>query len=132
MIPLAMVRRAVERAIGSPQLPGDDDDLLDTAAVDSMGWVAILSALEQQTGAPHLGAQWPPGKPHSIRVLAELLAENTAQPERRVIEGRERLRVGIRGCGAALGSRTLSARDLDLQYGLPPGTIGARTGLESV
>ncbi len=132
MIPLAMVRRAVERAIDSSQLPGDDDDLLDTAAVDSMGWVAILSALEQQAGAPHLGAQWPPGKPHSIRVLAELLAENTAQPERRVIERRESLRVGIRGWGTALGSRTVSACDLDVEYGLPARTIGARTGLESV
>ena len=121
--PIGVARRAVERvASGSP---GDDDDLLDSAAVDSMGWVEILTAL----GVP---AAWPEGRPRSIRVLAGLLPQSRVRDQASVAAPDLLPPVGLLGWGAALGSEIQTAAALDAHYGLPIGTIGRRTGLESV
>ncbi len=87
---------------------GDDEDLLDTGAVDSMGWVGILSEREDQAG----------------RVPAELLSRSRPAGTP--------LTIGVTGWGATLGSERRDAAALDADYGLAPGSIYARTGIESV
>ncbi len=128
---MEMARRAVELVVGEGRRPGDDEDLLDTGAVDSMGWVGILSELENQAGVSNLGAVWPAGKPRSIRVLAELLSRSRPAPQELTGAG-SLLTIGVRGWGAALGSEQRPGATLDADYGLASGVIGSRTGIESV
>ena len=136
---LELVRQCVAREMrpGAP-LPDDELDLLEEGLIDSMGWVGILTAIEDATGIENFGNPWPDDRPQSIRALGEALlsaasgrtadaAKETAAETADVGSG-----VTLVGWGHAFGSLNVGAATIERECGLPPGTIRDRAGIESV
>jgi len=122
---------------GSP-LPGDDEDLVATGLLDSMGWVGILAGLEEATGIRNFGASWPAGRARSIRELVNAVRADLAKAQTHISSsdsqggGRAHGPVSVAGWGWALGSEKVSAATVEQECALPPGTIRDRAGIESV
>ena len=116
----------------------DDQDLMATGVIDSMGWVGILSGIEEATGIRNFGASWPEGHPQSVRALIETaraaLLNSQSQSREQESQGRgDRDRsVSLTGWGFALGSKIVTAASVDEECGLPAGTMMDRAGIESV
>jgi 3-oxoacyl-[acyl-carrier-protein] synthase-3 len=136
---LEIVRKAVAAEL-PPGVPGpaEEEDFVQSEAIDSMGWVGILSAMEEVTGIRNFGNPWPEGKPQSIRNLAELLCASSAQmphatEEVAIARQPERgLSVSLKGWGYSLGSITVTAEQVEEEWRLPPRTIRERAGIHSV
>jgi 3-oxoacyl-[acyl-carrier-protein] synthase-3 len=135
-----LVRRAVERELqpGS-SLPENDEDLVKSGAVDSMGWVGILTGLEEATGIRNLGSPWPEGRPQTVTALAETLraalAKETPEAKAAVIARGESTSTGpisITGWAFALGTKRLDASQIEAECGVAAGTIRERAGIHSV
>jgi 3-oxoacyl-[acyl-carrier-protein] synthase-3 len=136
---LELVRKCVSREIPSGvSVPHDEEDLVKTEVIDSMGWVGILSAIEEATGIRNFGNAWPADLPQSICSLAEMVCgsisrtaqegvgENVASPSGATVE------VALLGWGCALGSVHVEAASIDRECGLAPGTLEERAGIQSV
>ncbi len=134
-----LVRRLVSRELppGAP-FPRDDDDLVKSGAIDSMGWVGILSGIEEATDIQDFGASWPQGRAQSVRMLVETLREAFAKDQKPAPKavGQEAaghsLPPSLTGWGYALGSRCIEAAEVEAELGLPVGTLGDRAGIRSV
>lgn len=136
---LELVRKAVlpELPPGA-SLPSDEDDLVVTGFIDSMGWVGILSAIEAATGIRNFGSVWSEGTPQSIRTLTGMIVESAGQARQEAAHekpaGKAGLpsRVSILGWGYSLGSLTVEADTIERECGLPPGTMREGAGIETV
>ena len=101
---LELVRKFVAREL----LPGvsvssDDEDLVKAGLIDSMGWVGILSAIEESTGIPNFGGVWPKDRPQSIQALAQAVVEEAGSMGLPVsLDGRGVARMQIPPPGAVL------------------------------
>ncbi|MGH9430818.1 MAG: hypothetical protein ACRD3T_04690, partial [Terriglobia bacterium] len=136
---LQAVRERVTAEVpsGTP-LPGDGEDLIETGLIDSMGWVEVLSGLEDATGIRDFGNPWPQDRPQSIMALAELLSEAVrheakeaeSKPARRVLPGSSV--VSLTGWAYALGSVRVEAATVETECAIAPGTISDRAGIDSV
>jgi len=134
-----LVRKAVaqELSSGAPP-PGDEDDLMEKGFIDSMGWVGILSAIEEATGIRNFGNPWPQGCPQSIRALVEMarggarqhVSERSSEGSSGEIGGGATVR--ILGWGDSLGSMTVQAESVEVECGLTSGTIRNGAGIEAV
>src|SRR5439155_15534164 len=124
-------------------LPGvsvssDDEDLVKAGLIDSMGWVGILSAIEESTGIPNFGGVWPEGGPQSIRSLVQEVREGINRMPEESARGRlslvsgSNLEVAIAGWGHLLGSLKVDAATIEQECGVAAGTIRDRAGIESV
>ncbi len=119
-------------------LPGDDEDLVNSGAVDSMGWVGILPAVEEATAIRNFGNPWPERRPQTIRSIVEAIQEGLSQRATKVTEARvpETMGVGgpvsLGGWGYSLGSLRIEAGQIEQECRLPPGTIRDRAGIECV
>jgi 3-oxoacyl-[acyl-carrier-protein] synthase-3 len=135
---LELSRKCVASRLPSPALPGDDEDLVETELLDSMGWVDVLISIESATGLRDFGSTWPESKAKSIRALADMIREaqrilpeeNTA--ERHVAGGRDGSEVSIRGWGYALGSVTVDADQIEQELHLPPHKIRDGAGIQAL
>jgi 3-oxoacyl-[acyl-carrier-protein] synthase III len=134
-----LVRAIVAREL-PPEvaIPADADDFVKSGAVDSMGWVGILSGIEDSTGLRNFGSSWPEGRAQSIDALARAVmesanafAEESAHEHQQSVT-RGILPVSLLGWGYALGSHHIEAADVEREYGLPAGTMGQRAGIEAV
>lgn len=136
---LEVVRKVVSREFqpGVP-LPGDDEDLIKTGGIDSMGWVGVLSGIEEASRIRNFGASWPADRPQSVRALVETLREALANGPTPAAagEGKEKagsnLAASIMSWGYALGSCRVEAASIENELGLAPGTVSERAGILSV
>jgi 3-oxoacyl-[acyl-carrier-protein] synthase III len=136
---LELARKSVAQELPlGVSLPGDAVDLVKTGLIDSMGWVGVLSAIEQSTGLRDFGNPWPEDQPQSIRALADLVVEMPRQGE---VEGPKGAPVppasrdcpvSIEGWGYSLGALTVEAPQVERQLGLPPHTLRDRAGIQAV
>lgn len=119
-------------------LSGDDEDLMKSGAIDSMGWVGILSGIEEAAGIRNFGASWPEGRPQSVRALVDAVREDlgkTRSPSERPgarDEATRDVQASVAGWGYSLGSRRVDAAEIEQECGLPAGTIVDRAGIRSV
>jgi 3-oxoacyl-[acyl-carrier-protein] synthase III len=135
-----LIREIVQREVSAGKsVPDDDADLVRTGRLDSMGWIGVLTGIEELTQVPNFGNPWPENRPQSIRALAETAAEavsaSKAESERAAqtaSAGRAGGPVAIAGWGFAVGSREFAASAVEQENGLPPGTLQSAAGLESV
>jgi 3-oxoacyl-[acyl-carrier-protein] synthase III len=134
-----LVRSSVAHELSSgSREPGNDDDLLKSGLLDSMGWVGVLSALEKALGVRSFGEAWPSDAPQSIVAITkyarEALARVETTPVPAGVQGAS-LSSGqavVSGWGSALGSLKIEANEVEAQFALPAGTISARAGIRSV
>ena len=121
---------------GAP-LPDEAADLVEEGVLDSMAWVSFLRALETACGAPDLGSLLM-GQPSSIASVLAALAGHPGQAR-----GESPLEVAkgndaggrdafLCGSGAALGARIVASEEVDREFGMPPGKLRKRAGIESV
>jgi 3-oxoacyl-[acyl-carrier-protein] synthase-3 len=135
-------RRLVEecfRREAGPQtsIPNPVQDLIETGVLDSMGWVSFLRALESASGLNELGALLTHCTP-SLESIYEAFKEARAKspslhayfPDAR--RDATRAPVIIAGSCAAIGSRTIPSEEIDRAFGMPPGKLRLRAGIESL
>ena len=134
-----LVRRIVAKELPPKvAIPPDEEDLVKSGAVDSMGWVGILSAIEDSTGIRNFGSSWPEGHPQSILALVLAVRESVHSPRPKTTKEhseattRGNLAVSLLGWGHALGSLQVEAAAVERECGLPAGTIRERAGIETV
>src|SRR2546426_6426788 len=135
---LELIRKFVARELlPGASLSSDDEDFVKAGLIDSMGWVGILSAIEESTGIPNFGGVWPKDRPQSIQALAQAVVEEAGRAaEQRLVEDSVipagRPDVTIAGWGHVLGSVKVDAATIEQECGVAPGTIRNRAGIESV
>jgi 3-oxoacyl-[acyl-carrier-protein] synthase III len=135
-------RRLVEdcfRREAGPQIsiPNPSQDLIETGVLDSMGWVSFLRALESASGLNELDAALTDRTP-SLESIFEVLKDTRAKgptPRAAVSDGnRDAMRapvVIVSSC-AVVGSRTIPSEEVDQAFGMPPGKLRLRAGIESL
>ena len=123
------IREIVEREIAPREAsPGEETDLVRSGLLDSMGWIAVLTAIEEITRIANFGNPWPEGRPQTFRALVKAAEEGIlAIHVRKNTEGRELAGeltgcpVGIAGWGrAAAPSKSMrrkSKRTVDCRPG---------------
>ncbi len=137
LLELARKCAAQELDPGS-SLPDDQVDLVKTGLLDSMGWVGVLSCIEEEMGLRDFGQDWPANRTQSVRALTDALLERVKQAREEGAGETWRTSapapasVCLAGWGEGLGSLAVEAGQLDRECGLPPGTISTRAGIRSV
>jgi 3-oxoacyl-[acyl-carrier-protein] synthase III len=136
----AQVLQTVRTCVASKAspVPHDDIDLADSGALDSMAWVDTLISIESATGIEDFGNPWPENRPKSIRALAELIltAQRSSPGEGAMTDLQPSVgadgKTSIAGWAFSLGSRRLSADQIEYDLGLPPHKIRDGAGIDSV
>ena len=119
-------------------LPSGEVDLVKSGLIDSMGWVGVLTAIEEATGIQNFGSPWPADRLQSIRSLVEAIHQspvvrlNDVPTEKTEVRADSNHAVSIVGWGYALGSLPIDAAAIEAECGLNSGTIRDRAGIESV
>src|SRR5580700_1140721 len=112
-------------------------DLIATGVLDSMGWVSFLRALESASGLNEMGALLTDCTP-SLESIYEAFKEARAKsPSLHAYfsdarRDATRAPVIIAGSCAAVGSRTIPSEEIDRAFGMPPGKLRLRAGIESL
>ena len=135
---LELSRQCVASKLPFQALPGDDDDLVETGLLDSMGWVDVLIGIESATDIRDFGNTWPEGRAKSIRALADMIRE----ARRRVSEEKPGegpaagaqggSQVSIGAWGYALGAVTVSADQIESECDVPPHKIRNGAGIRTL
>lgn len=133
-----LVEECFRREAG-PQTPIPDParDLIETGVLDSMGWVSFLRALESASGVNELGAlltQRTPSLGSIFQALKEARANRPPSPADFPGAKRDSTRTSviIEGSSAAIGSRRIPSEEVDRAFGMPPGKLRLRAGIESL
>jgi len=136
-----LVNKCVSREMrpGIP-LPDEDIDLVNIGLIDSMGWVGILTAIEDATGIQSFGSLWPEDRSQSIGSLVAAIvrhrvvsdSETVGESARTTEPANANLAVSLVGWGHAVGSLRIDAMAIEAELGLTAGTIRERAGIESV
>jgi 3-oxoacyl-[acyl-carrier-protein] synthase III len=132
-----LVEECFRREAGSDVLiPDAAQNLIETGALDSMAWVSFLRALESTSGLSELGALLTERTPtlESIYLaFQEARAENPS-----VLEASDATRtatgstVVLTSSCAVVGSRQIPSEEIDRAFGMPPGKLRLRAGIESL
>ncbi len=118
-------------------IPNPKQDLIETGVLDSMGWVSFLRALESASGLNELGAlltERTPSLGSIFQSLREARANRPASPTDFPGAKREATRTSviIEGSSAVVGSRRIPSEEVDRAFGMPPGKLRDRAGIESL
>ena len=132
-----LVEECFRREAGTQaSIPNLAQDLIETGVLDSMGWVSFLRAVESASGINDLGAlltNRAPSLESIFQVFKEGQAENSspqaASNARQAVTGASVILVG--SC-AAVGSRKIPSEEIDRAFGMPPGKLRLRAGIESL
>jgi 3-oxoacyl-[acyl-carrier-protein] synthase III len=135
-------RRLVEECFlreTGPQAPIPDpaQNLIETGVLDSMGWVSFLRALESASGLNELGTlltERAPSLGSIFQAFEEVRANRPSSHDDFPDAKRDAARtpVLIEGSSSAVGSRIIPSEDVDRAFGMPPGKLRLRAGIESV
>src|SRR5947207_3332397 len=134
-----LVNKCVSREMrqGLP-LPDEDVDLVNMGFIDSMGWVGLLTAIEDATGIQSFGNLWPEGRSQSISSLVAAIVQpgvvgnKETVGERAMEPPHANLGVSLVGWGYAVGSLRIDAMAIEAECNLTAGIMRERAGIESV
>lgn len=135
----AIVEQCLRRALpeGAP-LPPEDQDWIDSGALDSMDLVDVFLCIEKATALTDVLGRIegkPPSSTQEVMTILRRAArrdEQVPQSSVRAAVGSARTRPAIAGWGAALGSVRIEAAALEREYALASGTLREGAGIESV
>jgi 3-oxoacyl-[acyl-carrier-protein] synthase-3 len=133
-----IVRQCVGRSLrASKTMPGDEEDLLRSGALDSMGWIEVLACIERVAGKANVSDPRELGE--SANIISLVRAIGNAPAVQGMSAGLPDLgdrasssQVRVTGWGNALGSVQQEAGWLEREYGLAPGKLREGAGIESV
>jgi 3-oxoacyl-[acyl-carrier-protein] synthase-3 len=121
--------------------PADDDDWIAGGLLDSMEHVDLLLAIERALGAPNWFGKEGAAPPRTIRSATEIIiaAWSRAEFEKKdeaavpaMPEEKSACTGLIRGWATSLGGIAVPSNLVDEEFGLPPGTLKARAGIETL
>ncbi|HUK52656.1 MAG TPA: 3-oxoacyl-[acyl-carrier-protein] synthase III C-terminal domain-containing protein [Candidatus Binatia bacterium] len=118
--------------------PSDDIDWIENGLLDSMAHVEVLACVEKAALLPGVFDHCPDGPPRTIRAAVDCLrrANSAARPqESRAMnlgDSTGTLAAGIAGWSHCVGEESVSAQEVEREFGLPTETISRRAGIESV
>jgi 3-oxoacyl-[acyl-carrier-protein] synthase-3 len=134
----SLVEACFRREAGSAaSIPGDHVDLLEAGILDSMAWVSFLRAIETASGVSDLGS----GLNERSASLGEILAalQNSALEDPSADDAGLIRKLSFSpaqamliGSSVATGSRLLPSEEVDRAFGMPPGKLRRRAGIESL
>jgi 3-oxoacyl-[acyl-carrier-protein] synthase-3 len=132
-----LVEECFRREAGSEApIPESAQDLIETGALDSMGWVSFLRALESTSGMNDLGAlltNRTPSLESIFQAFKEAQAENSSlQAASSVGDAAAGASVILVSSSAAVGSRRIPSEEIDQGFGMPPGKLRLRAGIETL
>jgi 3-oxoacyl-[acyl-carrier-protein] synthase-3 len=118
-------------------VPNPAQDLIETGVLDSMGWVSFLRALESASGLNELGAlltQRTPSLGSIFQALEEARTNRPPSPTDFPGARRDATRTSviIEGSHAVVGSRRIPSEEVDRAFGMQPGKLRLRAGIESL
>jgi 3-oxoacyl-[acyl-carrier-protein] synthase III len=133
-----MVEQCFRREAGPhAAIPDAAQDLIATGALDSMGWVSFLRALESASGRNDLGALLAE-RTASLESIFEALRETRRESSSSSVESPQTTKVAtaiavyLASSSAAVGSRSLPSEEVDRAFGMPAGKLRLRAGIESL
>ena len=121
----------------SVPIPGDDVDLVETAILDSMGWVSFLRAVETASGVPDLASDLNE-RSASFAALLTALRHSKSISDALVLPASPQglahspAPAIIAASAAVVGSRVIPSEDVDRAFGMPAGKLRSRAGIESL
>ncbi len=133
-----LVEECFRREAGSDApIPDGQQDLIESGALDSMGWVSFLRAVESASGLSELGALLVERTPSLESILSafkeaqtEDLSLNSAFSD--VRQTATRVSVIIESSCAVVGSRKIPSEEIDQAFAMPAGKLRLRAGVESL
>jgi len=134
-----IVKRCLRLVLSAgASLPAEDEDWVASGALDSMSHVDALLCIEKAANLPDLFARLegdPPRTTQSVlAALRKLVSEHELAAPAQALKSQPGLAapVGVAGWGFSLGSRRITAAAVEEAFGLFPGTIADRAGIETV
>ena len=118
-------------------IPSSSEDLIESGALDSMGWVSFLRALESASGVNDLGSLLTERVP-SFQSILEAFQGSQVEKEAASSRATSTMRTAatapiiIASSGAAFGSRLISSDEIDRAFRMPDGKLRLRAGIDSV
>jgi 3-oxoacyl-[acyl-carrier-protein] synthase-3 len=118
-------------------IPDPVQDLIETGVLDSMAWVSFLRALESASGFSDLGSLLTERTP-SLESIYQSFREGRTEghslqadfsPAR---QAATKTSVIIASSCAVVGSRTIPSEEVDRAFGMSPGKLRLRAGIESL
>jgi 3-oxoacyl-[acyl-carrier-protein] synthase-3 len=138
--PRKIVLECVRRVLApSKEMPGEDEELVESGILDSMAWVEIIECLEKASRIAEFSDPLNSGQPRTIRSLIAALARQWVEergpyaelPHQSSFPDRREF-AALHGWGIALGSVRVDATVLEREFALSRGTLRDRAGIESV
>jgi 3-oxoacyl-[acyl-carrier-protein] synthase III len=133
-----LVEECFRREAGSQaSIPDPSQDLIETGALDSMGWVSFLRALESASGVSDLGASLRERTPSFESIFQALKNGRSVSPPLGIGPSSKQAHVTqssviIASSCAAIGSRKIPSEEVDRAFGMPAGKLRLRAGIESL
>lgn len=119
------------------ELPGQDHELVESGALDSMGWVSVLECLEGALSLPDLAGRLGDLPARTTRALFAALSREVSLPigraaVREAADAADRGDVRVLGWGRAAGTAQISVEQIEREFGLSAGRLRERAGMETV
>lgn len=133
-----LVEECFRREAGSQaSIPGPAQDLIETGALDSMGWVSFLRALESASGLSELGAlltERTPSFESIFQVFSEAQSDSPSVGARFSAARHATIPacVILTSSCATVGSRTIPSEEIDRAFGMLEGKLRLRAGIVSL
>jgi 3-oxoacyl-[acyl-carrier-protein] synthase III len=132
-----LVEECFRREAGTDApIPDPAQDLIETGALDSMGWVSFLRAVESGSGLHDLGAlltERTPSLESILQAFKEARAENPSlQAASNARHAATEASVILASSCAVVGSRTIPSDEIDRAFGMPEGKLRLRAGIETL
>jgi 3-oxoacyl-[acyl-carrier-protein] synthase-3 len=133
-----LVEECFRREAGAHvSMPRCAQDLIETGALDSMGWVSFLRAVESASGMNDLGALLTSRTP-SFECIFQALKEVQAKSlsfksdSPGVSQASTGALVIMASSCAVVGSRKIPSEEIDQAFGMPLGKLRLRAGIETL
>jgi 3-oxoacyl-[acyl-carrier-protein] synthase-3 len=118
-------------------IPDPVQDLIETGVLDSMAWVSFLRALESASGFSDLGSLLRERTP-SLESIYQSFREGRDEGHSleadfsQATQAATKTSVIIASSCAVVGSRTILSEEVDRAFGMSPGKLRLRAGIESL
>jgi 3-oxoacyl-[acyl-carrier-protein] synthase-3 len=134
-----VVKDCLQRTLRPDQVfPADDVDWITSGLLDSMGHVDVLLCIEKAAGLTDFFSRVESAPPTTTEkvfaALQDAVKQETPSHQLQAKRSQDSLAAAaeIVGWGFMVGPQRVDAASVEREFGLPPGTIRERAGIESV
>jgi 3-oxoacyl-[acyl-carrier-protein] synthase-3 len=132
-----LVEESFRREAGShASIPDPAQDLIETGVLDSMGWVSFLRGVESASGMNDLGVLLTERTPSIESIFQAFKEAQVANVSLQAASNAGHAATGVSvilasSC-AVVGSRKIPSEEIDWAFGMSPGKLRLRAGIETL